>query len=93
MVKKFNEYSFFNLKIRWFNHSNDINSGWHTDEYDRIVFPLVNSGWQFQFDNMLPRGMNIFNAIKLPKGVFHRIIKPNSQTSIPLIVLIIEFKD
>ena len=46
---------------------------WHTDEEDRVVYPLNENDWQFQFDNDLP--FNIVDKIEIPKGVFHRIIK------------------
>lgn len=50
---------------------------WHWDEEDRTVECLNKNDWQFQFDNELPipfKGM-----INIPAGVFHRVIKGNSN--------------
>lgn len=46
---------------------------WHWDEEDREVTSLNETDWQFQFDNQLPQ--QIKGSIKIPKGVYHRIIK------------------
>jgi hypothetical protein len=46
---------------------------WHSDEEDRVVFPLNENDWQFQFDNNLP--IPIDGKLKIKKGIYHRIIK------------------
>ena len=46
---------------------------WHWDEEDRIVEPVGETDWQFQFDNELP--IKIYNEIRIPAGVIHRVIK------------------
>jgi hypothetical protein len=46
---------------------------WHWDEEDRLVEPLNENDWQFQFDNELP--MRIYKQICIPRGVMHRVIK------------------
>lgn len=46
---------------------------WHWDEEDRIIEPLEETDWLFQFDNDLPQPMN--GQIYIPKGLIHRIIK------------------
>lgn len=46
---------------------------WHWDEEDRIIQPLNNNDWQFQFDNELPVMIN--KQIYIPAGVMHRVIK------------------
>jgi hypothetical protein len=46
---------------------------WHWDEEDRIIRPLHETDWKFQFDNELP--FNISGEINIPKGVWHRLIK------------------
>ena len=48
---------------------------WHTDEEDRIVWPLNDNDWKFQFDNELPIPFDGTLGIKIKKGIFHRIIK------------------
>ena len=45
---------------------------WHWDEEDRIVEPLNENDWQFQFDNQLP--VKIYTQIKIPAGEIHRVI-------------------
>lgn len=45
---------------------------WHWDEEDRIISPLHETDWMFQFDNELPQ--RIEGAIKIPQGVWHRLI-------------------
>lgn len=46
---------------------------WHWDEEDRIVEPVGETDWQFQFDNELP--IKIYREIRIPAGVIHRVIK------------------
>ena len=46
---------------------------WHWDEEDRIVEPLNENDWFFQFDNELP--VKIYKQIVIPAGVIHRVIK------------------
>jgi len=50
---------------------------WHWDEEDREVTVLHETDWLFQFDNMLPQPMT--GEIKIPKGVWHRVIKGNGD--------------
>jgi hypothetical protein len=53
---------------------------WHWDEEDRIVTPLHETDWQFQFDNELPIGVK--GDINIPKGVWHRLIKGSGDLRI-----------
>ena len=46
---------------------------WHWDEEDRLVEPLNEDDWQFQFDNQLPE--RIYKPIHIPAGVIHRVIR------------------
>lgn len=50
---------------------------WHWDEEDREVTALHETDWLFQFDNQLPQPM--IGEIKIPKGVWHRVIKGNGD--------------
>jgi hypothetical protein len=60
--------------IRTFSESiPDSQLLWHWDEEDRIISPLDETDWKFQFDNMLPQ--KIEGEIKIPKGTWHRLIK------------------
>lgn len=46
---------------------------WHWDDEDRIITPAHQTDWMFQFDNKLPQ--QIHGEIKIPSGVWHRLIK------------------
>ena len=59
---------------------------WHWDEEDRLVEPLNDNDWQFQFDNALPQ--KIYTEIYIPTGVIHRVIKGTTD----LIVKITKYK-
>lgn len=59
--------------IRTFSVNTDWSEfKWHWDEEDRIVEPLNENDWQFQFDNELPE--KIYTVIKIPAGKIHRVI-------------------
>ena len=58
---------------------------WHWDEEDRIVYPLEENDWSFQYDNMLPEKISVGNSIKIPKGVWHRVIKGSGDLKIIVI--------
>ena len=53
---------------------------WHWDEEDRIVTPLHETDWKFQFDNCLPQWID--SDIEIPKGVWHRLIKGTGNLSL-----------
>ena len=53
---------------------------WHWDEEDRIITPLHETDWKFQFDNCLPQ--SIIDNIEIPKGVWHRLIKGNGDLTL-----------
>tara|TARA_B100000424_G_scaffold271589_1_gene275065 strand:+ start:3122 stop:3385 length:264 start_codon:yes stop_codon:yes gene_type:complete len=57
---------------------------WHTDERTRVVEVLESKGWQFQFDDELPFGLQRGTIINIPKGKIHRIIKGNSNLVIKI---------
>jgi hypothetical protein len=60
--------------IRTFSAAVDeMDLKWHWDEEDRIVEPIGETDWQFQFDNELP--IKIYTQIHIPAGVIHRVIK------------------
>jgi hypothetical protein len=60
---------------------------WHWDEEDRIVEPLNENDWQFQFDNELP--VRIYKEIRIPAGMIHRVI----QGSTDLVVKITKYDE
>lgn len=50
---------------------------WHFDEEDRIIKPVGDTDWLFQFDNSLPQ--MIEGEIFIEKGVWHRLIKGSND--------------
>ena len=66
------------IAIRRFLPSvDDSELKWHWDEQDRIVEPLNQNDWMFQFDNGLP--FPIKEKINIPAGVIHRVIKGTTE--------------
>ena len=55
---------------------------WHWDEEDRLVEPLNDNDWHFQFDNELPIRIN--NQICIPRGVMHRVIKGTTDLEVKI---------
>jgi len=53
---------------------------WHRDREDRIVESLEETDWMIQLDNELPR--QIKGMIKIPSGVWHRVIKGSGDLKI-----------
>jgi hypothetical protein len=78
-----------NVLLREFNnHLSSDEYVWHRDPTDRAVTVLEGSGWQLQFDNELPKKIEEGRTYRIPKGVWHRIIKGTT----PLNVMITEAK-
>lgn len=70
-----------NESIRTFNSNTDSEEfKWHFDEEDRIVEPLHENDWEFQFDNLLPQKMNSKFYIK--SGAWHRLIKGSGELKV-----------
>lgn len=62
------------LKIRTFSSQiSEEELKWHWDEENRLVRPLKENDWMFQFDNELP--FKIDRPIRIEAGVIHRVIK------------------
>ena len=55
---------------------------WHWDEQERIIEPLNQNDWMFQFDNGLP--FPIKEKINIPAGVIHRVIKGSTDLVIKI---------
>jgi cupin superfamily acireductone dioxygenase involved in methionine salvage len=53
---------------------------WHQDDEDRIIEALEDTDWRFQFDNEIPITLQKGRQIKIPKGVYHRLIKGNDNS-------------
>lgn len=72
-----------NVEIRKF--SSNINPNWlkwHSDLEDRIVIPVNDNDWKFQFDNELP--IKIDKPIIIESGRIHRVIKGKSELIIKI---------
>jgi len=48
---------------------------WHRDHNDRTILVREGTGWQIQFDNELPKPLQLGETYDIPKNVYHRIIK------------------
>ena len=69
------------IVTRSFNSDVDTDElKWHWDDEDRILYPVHETDWLFQFDNRLPE--NIDSVIKIPKGIWHRLIKGSNDLTI-----------
>lgn len=63
-------------------NTDEMDLKWHWDEEDRLIEPLAENDWQFQFDNELP--MMIYKQIFIPTGVIHRVIKGTTDLEIKI---------
>jgi len=52
---------------------------WHQDLKDRKVTIIKSGGWSFQLENSLPSKLNDLEQIFIPKFVWHRVIKGDSN--------------
>jgi hypothetical protein len=76
-----------NIFIREFKRdTNSEELKWHRDHEDRIIESLEETDWLIQLDNELPK--SIKGKVFIPVGVYHRLIKGNSDLKIKLTKLI-----
>lgn len=54
---------------------------WHKDEFDRNVKVISGFGWKLQMDNNIPIDLSPGDTLKIPKNIFHRIIKSKHNES------------
>lgn len=59
---------------------------WHQDLKDRKVTVIESGGWSFQMDDELPNKLSNNQEILIPKFVWHRVIRGDSN-------LIVEIKE
>lgn len=72
-------------KIRTFDtNCSDGEYEWHRDHNNREIEILEGNGWLLQFDNELPKHINIGDKIYIPMGVFHRVFKGNTNLKIKI---------
>ncbi len=57
---------------------------WHRDYEDRIIEPLNDTDWKFQYDNNNPESLK---RLFIRKGVYHRLIKGTGELKLKVIKL------
>lgn len=73
-----------NELIREFDENIDpIELMWHRDQEDRIIESVEKTDWKFQLENNLP--VEIKEAIFIPRGVWHRVIKGTGSIKVKII--------
>jgi hypothetical protein len=73
-MNPYSEENLRSLRIRTFSSDiPEIDLKWHWDEENRLVKPLNDNDWFFQFDNELP--FKIDRPIRIEAGTIHRVIK------------------
>ena len=55
---------------------------WHMDDEDRIVMPLEETNWQFQFEDQLPVPLD--RPIFIKRHQWHRLIKGDGPLMISI---------
>ena len=69
-----------NLVIRKFDADVDPRELiWHRDKEDRVVKVLEGKGWILQFEDELPAVLNKGETAFIPKMVYHRLIRGQSD--------------
>jgi quercetin dioxygenase-like cupin family protein len=79
--EKLNTWSF----IRTFKH--DVLTeelAWHRDECGRYITVLEGEGWEFQFDERLPKRLHIGDRFFIPAKTFHRIKRGKTDLKIKI---------
>jgi hypothetical protein len=72
-------------EIRTFNQSiSEEELVWHRDYEDRIIQPLNDTDWKFQYDNSNPESLK---RLFIRKGVYHRLIKGTGELKLRVIKL------
>ena len=57
---------------------------WHRDYEDRIIEPLQDTDWKFQYDNNTPETLK---RLFIRRGVYHRLIKGTGDLKLKVIKL------
>jgi mannose-6-phosphate isomerase-like protein (cupin superfamily) len=55
---------------------------WHRDHCDRLVTVLEGNGWEIQFENQLPRKIQVGDEIWIPAKTYHRIKRGKSDLKV-----------
>ena len=71
-----------NNNIRFFSkNTNEEELVWHRDPEDRIIEPLHETDWKFQYDNQVPVPLS---KLFIPKETYHRIIKGTGDLTLKI---------
>ena len=84
--KPYSEERNENVIRRTFSKSvNESELTWHRDKADRVIIVLNESDWYLQFDNELPKKLNLDEEHFIPKNTFHRVIKGDTDLMVEII--------
>jgi quercetin dioxygenase-like cupin family protein len=77
-------YAHAQLTDHEFERTFDVNVAphelvWHRDHNTRLITVMEGSGWQFQLDNQLPQLLKVGDQFEVHAGVYHRLIKGDSN--------------
>ena len=60
---------------------------WHRDRRDRQVKVIEGKNWKLQLDNELPKMLEYNKTYNIPKQVYHRLIKGDSNLVVEIVEL------
>lgn len=66
---------------------------WHRDNEDRLVYPIKDSDWMFQFENEIPKYLELQEAIYIPKNTYHRLIKGTNDLDVEIYKVVNESEE
>jgi len=76
------------VKFRTFDVDVDTDElKWHRDRQDRLVEVIEGENWGLQFDNELPINLVSGQSYIIPEGVYHRVIKGDSELKVKITYL------
>jgi len=76
------------VKFRTFDVDVDTDElKWHRDRQDRLVEVIEGENWGLQFDNELPISLVSGQSYIIPEGVYHRVIKGDSELKVKITYL------
>jgi hypothetical protein len=79
-----NPYTDISPEVRQFSEKVDeIDLKWHRDLEDRTVVSIEETDWKIQLENELPISLN--SPVFIKAGIWHRVIKGNSELKIKII--------
>jgi quercetin dioxygenase-like cupin family protein len=58
---------------------------WHRDHNTRSITVVEGEGWRFQFDNQLPRELKVGDQFQVCAGVYHRLIKGDTDLKLQIV--------